>query len=393
MASEPRSPRRHPRLLRAALVVGAAIPTLAIVFYLVRSMEPSATASTAPPRDVPVLDGNLIRFSATFAQRAGLDTVTVSPKQLSPLVKVTGTVNYDTRKFAAVGARIAGRVRRVFKVVGDPVRAHEILAELESAELGRAESLVSAARAKEMAAEADLKRERRLADARITAERDAELAKATYEAARSERLAAERSVEALGGDLVGEIGILQLRSPFAGKVVASKISRGQSVEPTDTAYEIADLSSLWVELRLFEADLAAVRMGDSVEISSATDPHLTVKGTVGHVGDVVDIQTRTAPVRVVVQNREGRLRPGQSVHARIQTSSRTGALPALPRQAVTRIDGTPTVFVQIDAGTVEPRRIKLGAEDATEVAVIDGLKAGERVVVGGMFALKSEIFR
>lgn len=356
-------------------------------------MEPSATASTTPPRDVPVLDGNVIRFSESFAKRAGLETIIVSSKQLSPVVKLTGTVNYDTRKFAAVGARIAGRVRRVFKVVGDQVRAHEVLAELESAELGRAESLVSAARAKEMASEADLKRERRLADAKITPERDAEIARATYEAARSERLAAERAVQALGGDLVGDIGILQLRSPFAGKVVASKISRGQSVQPTDTAYEIADLSSLWVELRLFEADLAAVRAGDTVEISSATNPNLTVKGTVGHVGDVVDVETRTAPLRVVINNRDGSLRPGQSVHARINTSAGAVAMPTVPRTAVTRIDGQSTVFVLVDKATVEPRKIKLGSEDASDVAIIDGLKAGERVVTGGMFALKSEIFR
>jgi cobalt-zinc-cadmium efflux system membrane fusion protein len=385
--------KRHPRLLRAAVIAGISVPLLIGGLYVMHAIEPSATASTAPARDVPVLDGNVIRFSENFAKRSALGTVAVASKELAPVVKVTGTVTYDTRKFAAVGARIAGRVRRVFKVVGDTVKANEVLAELESAELGRAESLVFAARAKEMAAEADMKRERRLADARITAERDAELARAGYEAARSERVAAERAVEALGGDLVGPVGILQLRSPLAGRVVASKISRGQSVEPTDTAYEIADLSSLWVELRLFEADLSAVRVGDSVEISSATNPNLMVKGEVGHVGDVVDVETRSAPVRVVINNRDGRLRPGQSVHAKVHNEARAAAMPSIPRQAVTRIDGATTVFVLVDKGTVEPRRVKLGAEDASHVAVLDGLKSGERVVVEGMFALKSEIFR
>jgi membrane fusion protein, heavy metal efflux system len=383
------------RTRRGLLIAAAGIPLLVLVVYLLRWASPTAKASmpASSVRDVPVLDGKLMRFSDDFARRVGLEAVSVRAIELSPVVKVTGTVNYDIHRFAAVGARISGRVRRVFKVVGDRVRVHETLAELESAELGRAESHVFAARAKEMAAEADMKRERRLSDAHITPERDAELAKATYEAARSERTAAEHSVEALGGDLVGEIGILQLKSPLAGKVVASKISRGQSVQPTDTAYEIADLSSLWVELRLFEADLANVRLDDSVEILSEADPSRVFKGKVGHVGDVVDVETRSAAVRVVVDNSDAGLRPGQSVHARIATSGRAGKVLSVPRTAVTRIDGKPTVFVMVGKGTVEPREIKLGGEDARDVAVTQGLKDGEQVVVGGMFALKSEIFR
>ncbi len=394
-AAPTRRVRSRARFVRSALIGLLGLPVVAVAVYYLRSNESHATAisQATATRDVPILDGNLIRFSDDFARRTSLGTVPVRAVELSPLVKVTGTVNYDTHKFAAVGARIAGRVRRIFKVVGDRVRAHEILAELESAELGRAESHVFAARAKEMAAEADMKRERRLSDAHITPERDAELAKATYEAARSERTAAERSVEALGGDLVGEVGILALKSPIAGKVVASKLSRGQSVEPTDTAYEVADLSSLWVELRLFEGDLASVGSGDAVEISAESNPSRVFKGEVAHVGDVVDVETRSAGVRVVVDNRDGGLRPGQSVHARIHTRARAGKVPSIPRAAVTRIDGKPTVFVMVGKGTVEPRQVKLGAEDANNVAIADGLKDGEAVVLGGMFALKSEIFR
>src|SRR5262245_13543387 len=119
--------RRYARLLRVGLIAVVAVPAVAVGIYFIRSAEHSATASVAPSavRDGPVLDGNLIRFSPDFAKRVGLGTVPAHAKELSPLVRVTGTVNYDTRKFAAVGARIAGRVRRVFKVMGDQVREHE----------------------------------------------------------------------------------------------------------------------------------------------------------------------------------------------------------------------------------------------------------------------------
>jgi cobalt-zinc-cadmium efflux system membrane fusion protein len=317
----------------------------------------------------------------------------VQSKELTPFVAVSGTVTYDTRRFAAVGARIPGRVRRVFKVTGDEVKPNQPLAEIESADLGRAEALVASARAKESAAEAQMKRERKLADARISAERDAELAKAEYEAARAERIASERAVVALGGDLEGEIGILTLRSPVAGKVVAGKAVRGQTVDPKDTLFEVADLGTLWVELRLFERDLASVRVGDVVELAAPAAGGREIKGTVQHVGDVVDVETRTAAVRIVVENRERALRPGQAVHARIHTRSPAGRQVAVPRGAVTRVDGRPTVFVMIDGETVEPRTVKLGAEDHDEVAILEGVRQGEKVVTGGLFALKSEIFR
>jgi cobalt-zinc-cadmium efflux system membrane fusion protein len=127
--------------------------------------------------------------------------IKVRPKALVPVVNVTSTVAFDTRKFAAVGARIPGRVRQIYKIVGDVVAPGEPLAEIESAELGRAEAMLIGARAKEKAAEAEMKRERELAEQRVSAAREAEAAKAAYEAIRAERIATERTVEALGGTM------------------------------------------------------------------------------------------------------------------------------------------------------------------------------------------------
>ncbi len=381
---------------RGRIIYGAiALPLIAALVWVVRANgnETGGNQSQGNVRDVPVQDGKLIRFSPAFAARVGLSTVPVRTQSLKPLVNVTGTVTYDLRKFAAVGARIAGRVRRVFKVTGDQVKPHEILAELESAELGRAESMVLGARAKELAASAHMTREKRLVEARVTALREAEVATAEFEALRAERVAAERSVQALGGDLQGEVGILMLRSPIAGKIVESKVSRGQTVEPSDTAYQIADLGTLWVELRVFEMDLVAVRVDDEVDIVTQNGASKTLQGRVAHVGDVIDVETRSAAIRVVVDNSEGLLRPGQSVHARIHTAAATGKLPSVPRVAITRIDGKPTVFVLVEKGAVEPRNVKVGSEDADNTTIADGVKEGELVVVGGMFALKSEIFR
>jgi cobalt-zinc-cadmium efflux system membrane fusion protein len=354
--------------------------------------KPPAGGATAQ-NDVSALDGKFIRFSSAFAQREGVSDVPVRLKELSPVVNVTGTVTTDTRKFVAVGARIGGRLRRIFKVVGDEVRAQEALAEIESAELGRTEAHVLAMRAKEMAAEAQQKRERRLADAKVASERDAELAQAEYEATRAERVAAEKAFAALGGDLHGEIGVLTLRSPMAGKIIASRVARGQTVAPTDTLFEVADLSTLWVQLSVFERDLPGVRIGDSVEIRAGVRSNGPLVGRVAHIGDVIDLSTRSAHVRVVIPGQGSDLRPGQSVEARIQLKAPGGSVPTVPRVAVTRIDGKPTVLVLTGPGVVEPREVRLGAEDNVDATVLDGLRENERVIAEGLFALKSELFR
>lgn len=391
--ADPRTPTkkgtargRLPIILAAAAIgVGGGI-------WYVASNKPAQTAAE-PDNDAPVLDGQYIRFSDAFAKRAGITTEAVTIMKLSPVITVTGTMTYDPRRFAAVGARITGRVKKLSKVVGDKVKAKEVIAELESAELGRVEAAVLAARAKETAAEADFKRERRLADAKISPERDAESAAATYSAARADRIAAERTVEALGGDLDAEIGIMTLRSPIEGRVVALKASRGKTLDTSDTIYEIADLSVLWVHLSVFERDISAIRVGDKVELAPQSGSSEPIIGTVEHVGDIIDPDTRAAEVRVVVQNEPQTLRPGQSVVARINTTGPAADALSVPKVAVTRVDGKPTVFVVHDKNTVEPRQVQVGPEDTQRVAIVSGLKEGDKIVMDGMFSLKSEIYR
>jgi cobalt-zinc-cadmium efflux system membrane fusion protein len=223
--------------------------------------------------------------------------------------------------------------------------------------------------------------------------REAESAKAEHEALRAERRAAEKAVAAFGASLASEVGILPLRSPVAGRVIMAKASRGQTVEPSDTLFEVADLSTVWVELMVFERDLDRVRAGDEVEILPAAAAKEPVRGILAHVGDLVDPDTRSAIARVDVDNRKGLLRPGQSTSARIHTRALVQKTLVIPKAGVTFVDGKATALVLLSPGLVEPRAIEVGAEDGENVVIRKGLRPGEAVVTEGLFALKSEIFR
>lgn len=376
-----------------ALALAVLVTLTVFIFSSKKTASPPApTGAIDETRATPWLDGDFIRYTKTFADREKLALVEVAEAPLTPEVTVNGVVTYDARRVAAVGARISGRVQALHHVEGEDVKAGEVMAEVSSAQLGQAQADVLKARAREQVAKLDEQRERRLADAKVTAERDAEHAKVAAQASTYERIAAEKSVEALGGSMSGETGVLFLKSPIAGEIVEMHVKRGETVEPTDTLFVVADLSRVWVELSVFENTIDLVREGDSVEIfrPGASEG---VSGVVEHVPSVLDPEHRNVQVRVALANTSRLLKPGMSVQAKIAITGSSAPKLVVPRDAVTRIDGKPTVFVAVDQGRVEPRPVHLGPHDARTVAIESGVTKGERVVVGGVLALKAEVFR
>jgi cobalt-zinc-cadmium efflux system membrane fusion protein len=380
-------------LRRSGIALFGLVLVVASILYWTRSKKGVSAETKLAGRDVPYLDGKWIRYSAEYAKHAQIEMMPVERSNLAPVVSVTGTVTFDPEKVAAVGARISGRVRQIFKLEGDPVKVGDVLAEIESAELGQAQAALVSAKAHAAAATTNEKREKELAEARISSNREAELAAANAVSARADFVAAEQRVRALGGVAGGTPGILRLSTPISGKVIERHVSRGQSVEATHTAFRVADLSSLWVQLAVFERQLTAMHQGDPVDIYPQGDGDHKVTGSVSYVGDVIDLETRTAPVRVEVEHPEIPLRPGQSVLAKIHTSAPIASSIVVPRGAVTSVDGKPTVFVAHDALSVEPRAVQLGGQDGDRVEILSGLEETDRVVTSGVFALKSEIFR
>jgi cobalt-zinc-cadmium efflux system membrane fusion protein len=149
----------------------------------------------------------------------------------------------------------------------------------------------------------------------------------------AERVAAERAVEALGGSMGGEIGVLVLRSPLKGRVIDVHARTGQTVESKDTLFTVADLSQVWAELSVFERDLGALAVGDEVEIRLPSDRAHVYRGAIAHIGETIEPGKRAATVRVELEN-PGPLRSGLSVTATIHGSGRRLTQLRIPREAV-----------------------------------------------------------
>jgi cobalt-zinc-cadmium efflux system membrane fusion protein len=342
-------------------------------------------------RDVPHVEGDAIVFSASFRERAGLAFMRVERTRFQPTVRVVGTVAFDPVYVAAIGTRLRGTVRRTFKYEGDHVAVNEPLAEVESAELGSAQASVLQSEASAQAAEVNARRERDLVEKSLTTAREVEVAQAELATQRAALQAAQQRVRALGGGT--DFGLYVLRSPIAGDVIERNLAPGQSVDGPVVGYKVADLAHLWIELSVFERDLGSVHVGDEVEVSPLSDPGAKIPGRVAHVGEVIDVLSRSTDVRVTVENPTVHLRPGQSVQATIVSQGAERQVVLVPQTAVVFVDGKPTVFVADGPTRVRAVRVHLGASDGKCHEVLDGVEPGQEVVCGGTFAIKSELFR
>lgn len=355
---------------------------------------PAGHADEAPKGETPRVEDGVIVVPSAFAQTIGLEFSEVTDAELEPVIHVVGTVGFDEKKVAAVGSRIAGRVYEVAVSEGDMVKSGAALGQIESAELGTAQADVYGAVAKFEAAKAQETRRKNLQAEGVSSKRMVEEAVAEAAIAKAELMAARQRVEALGGDSRSKkLGVATIRTPIDGQVITVDVYRGQAVAMSDDMFTIADLSTVWVNLAVFEDDLGGLSEGDPVRLRTAANPDVEMTGQVARVGSVIDPESRSARVRVIVDNSEGALRIGQSISAKINTKRESRRALSVPREAVVRVDGEPTVFVEIGEGRVEVRRIELGASTGDLQEVVSGLKPGDRIATKGVFALKSEIFR
>lgn len=386
----------RPRL-RAALHLLVLCVLACLPVFQAGCEDPEAVASatkveTAP--ELPYFEGELIRVPPAFAERIGIKTTNAAVAEISPVVHVTGVLEFDEQRIAAVGSRISGRVRQVKVIEGTKVEPGDVLATMESAELGKAQAEIFSVKARAQYADTDERRKKQLLKEGIASQRAVELALQESTVTDAELRAAKQRVKALGGDVADKsLGLMSLTSPISGDVVKVHVFRGQAVEPAYTAFTIADRSTLWVRLAVFEGEVTNVRVGDQVEIATQVTPDDVLTGTVTFISSVLDPVTRSAEVRVIVPNEAGKLRVGQAVNARIRPSASVKQALSVPRSALVQVDGKPTLFVAVDDTGISPRAVELGVESRDTVEIKSGVTAGERVVTEGVFALKSELFR
>jgi cobalt-zinc-cadmium efflux system membrane fusion protein len=353
--------------------------------------ERGGTPTAANTTDDAPADGTKIRFKATdTARKAGLETAVAEPSTSASGLAVTARVVHDATRVAVVNARAPGVVRAVKADVGVAVRKGAPLAVVQSAAVGGDQGRLGAARTRVRIADETHRREQGLYQQRISAQKDMLEAQNELEQARADLAAIEANLALVGGGSAA--GTYTVTAPIAGVVTRREVTAGNSVGTEGTLFQVVDTSAVWAELDVPEADLAAVRAGQTVTLTVDGLGERTFTGPITYIAPEIDPTTRTAHARVPLANPDGALRANMFASARIAVGAAQARV-RVPRAAVQHAKGAALVFVRIADDQYETRRVTIGTSDGERVEITKGLRAGEVVVTTGSFLLKTETLK
>jgi cobalt-zinc-cadmium efflux system membrane fusion protein len=355
---------------------------------------------SAPKPTTPEGSKMVVRLKPEATAASGIEVRPLARRDFRRHRDFPGTVTSNENELAEVTTLVRGRVVKVFVDVGRDVKAGEALALIDSTELGLAQAAYLKAAARLHEAELAYERARDLHHDRAISVAEVQKREAEMITARSEAREAHNRLGLLG---MAETEVARLEhehkirssvglpAPFAGRVIARNITRGEVVEPTQKLFTVADLSNVWVVANVPEKDVRFIHKDQSVEVRLLAYPGEVYTGMITYIGDVLDPATRTMKLRVTVPNPQPArpLKPEMFSTVRVHATPERDVL-TIPLTAVHRDQGDPVAFVRLSPDQFEARSLKLGEENGEEVKVLDGLREGEEVVMKGGFVLKSE---
>ena len=316
---------------------------------------------------------------------------------IADVLRVAGQVDFDEQRIAKIGSTVTGRVVEVRQHLGNTVKAGDVLAVLNSAELGQAQLAYLKARSQAALEQRNVERAKLLLTADVIGTAELQRRENALEMAQAEHRAAADQLKVLGMSDAGLKRIAQtgnidslkpLTATSAGIVVERSVTQGQVVTPSDPMFTIADLSHLWVVAEVPEQQAAGARIGQDVAIEIPALGGEQVGGRLVYISDTVNPQTRTVLVRTSVENKQRRLKPAMLATMLIATE----AVPrlAVPVTAVVRENNQDYVFVQTRPGQFKLTEVRLAPEVGGLRPVLSGVRLGDPVVIDGAFHLNNE---
>lgn len=342
-------------------------------------------------------EGGVIRLTPAQIKQAGLETEIIKNRPGMQTTHAPGTVDFNAYKLADVTTLIDSAIHARHVRLGDKVKKGQKLVTLTSSVLAQAEAEYLRVEAEHRKSELDLERLESLIKDKIISQARFQQASSIHQAAHANLAAARASLSSYGlsrkkiDSLIKAVryGQLTLRAPSSGTIVADDFRIGQYVAAGTRLIQIADESTVWVEVRLPQSQMAGIAVGRSAVVSiKERGTHYPAK--VINIHHQLDKITRTVGVRLEVQNPEDVLHPGMFVSAEIEAGS-TRELLLLPEQAIQRQGNELIVFIEEEPGHFERREVRTGKGSMGLVSILEGVKEGESVVVKGAFSLASEL--
>ncbi len=327
---------------------------------------------------------------------AKIKTGKVVREAFDVVLELPGELGSDPDKTARVATPATGSIDRVAFAEGTEVKAHDLLAVVRVPDLAERQSTYSSVAARAGAAATKQKRLEMLHQNGLASTQDLESARGEAASLEAESGAAAERLRVLGLNPLARPGsLIELRAPIAGSVVFRDAVVGQPLAPDHVIATIVDLQRLWFLGRIFEKDLARIRLGAAAEVELNAYPSERFNGKIEYVGQQIDPVARTVIARIVLDNRQGLLRLGLFGTARISAGGPDKPEPVLvvPRDALTEISGKSIVFVHHPDDDFELHEVVVGRSSLGKTEVLGGLREGEEIVTEGVFSLKSLVLK
>ena len=330
--------------------------------------------------ETPASGAPLVKLSLDKVQKLGVKTEAAALRDLRSTVRTVATVQANERLLHTVTPKFDGWIQKLYvNTTGQAVRTGEPLMDVYSPDLVAAqqEYLIAKRGVQTLAGGSAEVQEsmQRLVDSALQRLRNWDISETELQ-----RLTQDGKT----------VQYLTLRSPANGVVLEKSAIQGKRFMAGEMLYQVADLSQVWLLAEVFERDLAHLRVGQSVQVKVDAYPERVFAGKLTFIYPTFNNETRTAKARIELANPQALLKP--SMHARAEFSSIHAKLPSLtvPDSAVLDSGTRQLVLVQRGEGRFEPRQVKLGERGDGYVEVLEGVKAGENVVVSANFLIDAE---
>lgn len=302
-----------------------------------------------------------VRIDAGLRQNVGIRTAQVEVGQLPARLKVPGTLSWDLRHERIISARAEALIVRAYVTAPySRVKRGDALATLLAPQWTSA-----------------------LGESRA-------LDQATSGPARALRDAARQRLRVIGADGgAAADGSVTLRATEPGVVTEVLVREGQTVSAGAPLYRINGTQTLWLEAAVPQAEASRLTEGAAAMASISAIPGQTFEGVVESVIPQIDPASRTQQVRIVLNNPHGALAPGMFAEVHLKGSAENAAL-LVPTEALIATGEDSRVIVQDDDGAFRPVRVRSGRSAGDRTEILEGLNAGDRVVVSGQFLIDSE---
>src|SRR5262249_26617830 len=336
-----------------------------------------------------------VRLTAEQVKTNNIQTTEAVEEEISPTIVAIGRIKprsgAESQVFAPFAGRIladAGRIPRL----GRQVRANQLLADIEQIFAAservqfKTASLQLQTEIDQARQEADLRqkefdRSRELYEVGAIALKEFQTAESNLKQAQAELEGAQHAKAEYDQAAAqqSEQRRTPIRAPISGTITSVNLIPGEQVEPSKSLMTIVDMGTVWAEVAVHETDLTPIRQSLTAEIVVPSDPSRAYRGRLVNVGSAVDAQNRTVPVTFAVPNSNQNLKIEMAIEARIPTGKPQKTI-VVPAAAILSEQGTSSVFVETQPDVFQRRVVTAGARRAGNIAILDGLSAGEKVV-------------